>query len=180
MGRCLAIREAVATPRALRALAKKERVRRTALRMLAIANALEGMSRAGVGWAVGIERQSLRDAVIRFNAEGLAGLVDRPHGHRTEVLSDGEQAILVHRVLVGPDPDAASRRAGPCRTSAASSRSGSARRCARTGEDFALVLPRVSAPRRWIASCWISPRRFRPEKPQQPDRFGLERRLPAD
>ena len=26
--------------------------------------------------------RSLRDAVVRFNAEGLAVLVDRPHGHR--------------------------------------------------------------------------------------------------
>jgi transposase len=52
-----------------------------------------------------MERQALRDAVIRFNAEGLAGLVDRPHGHRREILSEGEQAVLVHRILVGPDPE---------------------------------------------------------------------------
>ena len=105
MGRALPIREDVATASELRRLAKKEPRRRTAQRMLAIANALEGMSRADAARAVGIERQSLRDAVIRFNAEGLAGLVDRPHGHRPEVLSEGEQAMLVHRVLVGPDPE---------------------------------------------------------------------------
>jgi transposase len=105
MGRALPIREDVATAWELRRLAKKEPRRRTAQRMLAIATALEGMSRADAARAVGIERQSLRDAVIRFNAEGLAGLVDRPHGHRPEVLSEGEQAMLVHRVLVGPDPE---------------------------------------------------------------------------
>src|SRR5215204_830463 len=77
MGRALPIREDVATTWELRRLAKKEPRRRTAQRMLAIANALEGMSRADAARAVGIERQSLRDAVIRFNAEGLAGLVDR-------------------------------------------------------------------------------------------------------
>lgn len=105
MGRKLAVREDVATVSELRRLAKQEPRRRTAQRMLAIANALEGMSRAEAARAAGIERQSLRDAVIRFNAEGLAGLTDRPHGHRPEVLSEGEQAVLVNRVLRGPDPE---------------------------------------------------------------------------
>src|ERR687889_2423289 len=73
--------------------------------MLAIANGLEGMSRADAARAAGIERQALRDAVLRFNVEGLAGLVDRPHGRRAEVLSEGEQAVLVHRVLRGPNPE---------------------------------------------------------------------------
>lgn len=105
MGWGLPIRGDVATASELRLLAKKEPRRRTAQRMLAIANALDGMSRAEAARAAGIERQSLRDAVLRFNAEGLAGLVDRPHGHRREILSEGEQAMLVHRVLVGPDPE---------------------------------------------------------------------------
>ena len=105
MGRGLPIREDVATAGELRRLAKKEPGRRTAQRMLAIANTLDGMSRADAARAAGIERQSLRDAVVRFNVEGLAGLVDRPHGRRAEVLSEGEQAMLVHRVLVGPDPE---------------------------------------------------------------------------
>ena len=73
-------------------------------RMLAIANALEGLSRADAARAAGIERQSLRDAVLRFNVEGLAGLVDRPNGRRPERLTDGEQAALVAHVLRGPDP----------------------------------------------------------------------------
>ncbi len=105
MGRGLAIREDVATAAELRRLAKKEPRRRTAQRMLAIANALEGMSRAQAARAAGIERQSLRDAVLRFNAEGLAGLVDRPYGRRPERLTEGEQAVLVNRILRGPDPE---------------------------------------------------------------------------
>src|SRR5947209_14749131 len=72
----LVIRTDVATATELRRLAKKEPRRRTAQRMLAIANALEGMSRAEAARAAGIERQALRDAVVRFNAEGLAGLID--------------------------------------------------------------------------------------------------------
>ena len=51
------------------------------------------------------ERQSLCDAVKRFNAEGLAGLIDRPHGRRPERLTEAEQAVLVNRILRGPDPE---------------------------------------------------------------------------
>ncbi len=103
--RGLAIREDVASPAELRRLAKKEPRRRTAQRMLAIANALEGMSRAEAARAAGIEQQSLRDAVVRFNAEGLVGLIDRPYGRRPERLTEGEQAALVAHVLRGPDPE---------------------------------------------------------------------------
>ena len=101
----VAIRRDVATSTELRRLAKKANGRRTAQRMLAIANALDEMSRAEAARAAGIERQSLCDAVKRFNAEGLAGLVDRPGGHPRERLSEAEQAVLVNRILRGPDPD---------------------------------------------------------------------------
>lgn len=30
--------------------------------------------------------------------------MDRPHGHRREILSEGERAVPVHRILVGPAP----------------------------------------------------------------------------
>src|SRR5215211_4200605 len=101
----LAIRMDVASAPELRRLAKKEPRRRTAQRMLALANALDGMSRAEAARAAGIERQSLRDAVVRFNAEGLAGLIDRPYGRRPERLSEAEQAVLVNHILRGPDLD---------------------------------------------------------------------------
>ena len=100
----LAIRTDVATASELRQHARKERGR-TVQRLLAIANALDGMTRAEAARAAGIERQSLRDAVIRFNAEGLAGLVDRPRQGRPERLTEGEQATLVGRILRGPDPE---------------------------------------------------------------------------
>ena len=103
--RGLAIRADVAGSSELRRLAKKEPRRRTALRMLAIANALDGMSRTEAARAAGIERQALRDAVVRFNAEGLAGLIDRPYGRRPERLGAGEQVELVAHVLRGPDPE---------------------------------------------------------------------------
>ena len=50
-----------------------------------------------------MERQALRDAVLRYNAEGLAGLYDRPKGHRPRRLTETERAALAEVVARGPD-----------------------------------------------------------------------------
>ena len=104
MGAAFAIRDDL-TPAALRRHARFAPNRRAALRMLAIANALEGLSRAEAARLAGMERQALRDAVVRSNAEGLAGLYDRPKPGRPPRLSAGEQAALAARVFTDPDPD---------------------------------------------------------------------------
>src|SRR3954451_15624326 len=103
MGTALVIRDEL-TAEALRRKARHEPNRRAALRMMAIANALEGMSRAEAARLAGMERQALRDAVVRYNAEGLAGLRDRPEPGRPERLGEAEQAALAARVFRGPDP----------------------------------------------------------------------------
>ncbi len=90
----------------LRQFAQGEADRRAALRALAIAQALEGASRADAARVVGRERQSLRDAVLRYNAESLAGLHDRPRSGRPEKLSLAQQEELRAWVLAGPDPEA--------------------------------------------------------------------------
>jgi transposase len=105
MGRAITMRTDLGTAADLRRLAKQQGGQRTTLRLLAIANALDGMSRAQAARSVGIERQSLCDAIKRFNAEGIAGLMDRPKGHRCQRLSEGEQAVLINRILRGPDPE---------------------------------------------------------------------------
>ena len=102
MGAALTIRDDV-TPAALRHGARHEPNRRAALRMLAIANALEGMSRAEAARLAGMERPALRDAVVRYHAEGVAGLHDRPKPGRPQRLSEAEQAALAARVFTGPD-----------------------------------------------------------------------------
>ena len=104
MGAALPIRDEL-TPEALRRHARHEPNRRAALRTLAIANALERMSRAEAARLAGMERQALRDAVVRYNAEGLAGLYDRPKPGRPQRLSEAEQAALAARVFTGPDPE---------------------------------------------------------------------------
>ena len=100
----LAIREDL-TATALRRLARSEPDRRAAMRLLAIANALEGLSRAEAARLAGMERQALRDAVLRYNAEGVGGLHDRPRSGRPEALTPGQQAALKAWVLRGPDPE---------------------------------------------------------------------------
>jgi hypothetical protein len=50
---------------------------RVACRMLAIAHVLDGCSRAEAAELCGMERQTLRDRVHRFNAGGIEGLSNR-------------------------------------------------------------------------------------------------------
>ncbi|MEI6557408.1 MAG: helix-turn-helix domain-containing protein [Rhodospirillaceae bacterium] len=64
---------------------------RAAARAYAIANALDGLERAEAARLAGIKRQALRDAVIRYNAEGVDGLLDRPKGRRAERLTEPGQ-----------------------------------------------------------------------------------------
>jgi transposase len=90
-------------PTELRRRARHETDGRAAMRMIAIANALEGISRAEAARLAGMERQALRDAVVRYNAEGLAGLHDRPRSGPRERLKEGQQATLIALVLAGPD-----------------------------------------------------------------------------
>src|SRR5512143_2557883 len=104
MGTALAIRGDW-TPEALRRHARGTPNRRAALRMLAIANALEGLSRAEAARLAGMERQALRDAVVRYNAEGLDGLHDRPRAGPREKLDEGQQAALAAHIFRGPDPE---------------------------------------------------------------------------
>jgi transposase len=66
----------------LRRLARQQPDRRAAMRLLAIAHALDGFSRAEAARLAGMERQALRDAVLRYNAEGPSGLHDRPRPGR--------------------------------------------------------------------------------------------------
>jgi transposase len=73
--------------------------------MLALALVLEGSSREEAARAAGMDRQTLRDWVHRYNAEGLPGLRDRPRSGRRPRLSPEQEAELVAAVERGPDPD---------------------------------------------------------------------------
>jgi transposase len=74
-------------------------------RLLALANALDGMSFTSAAIAAGMERQALSEAVKRYNAEGLDGLDDRPRSGRRRRLDPEQEQRLRTIVLDGPDPE---------------------------------------------------------------------------
>ncbi len=76
-----------------------------AARLIALANVLDGMRRGAAARAAGMDRQTLRDWVIRFNAEGVGGLRDQPRPGRPTRMTEGQQAAFKAVVLRGPDPE---------------------------------------------------------------------------
>ncbi len=75
-----------------------------ARRLLALALVLEGHGRAGAARNSGMDRQTLRDWVIRYNEQGIAGLSDLPkRGGAAPKLSIEEKAALTEWVRQGPD-----------------------------------------------------------------------------
>ena len=82
--------------------ARREKDGRVAARIYAIAHALDGLSRAEAARLAGMERQALRDAVLRYKAEGLAGLRDRPKGRPPRRLTPKEEAELAAACLARP------------------------------------------------------------------------------
>jgi transposase len=63
--------------------------------MLALALVLEGMSRTEAAKAAGMDRQTLRDWVHRFNEHGLAGLSDKTGNVGPKPLLSPEQEAEV-------------------------------------------------------------------------------------
>jgi transposase len=72
--------------------------------MLAIAQVLDGVSREDAARTCGMDRQTLRDWVHRFNDKGLAGLSnDNTKGGRPPRLTPEQKAELAAIVRKGPD-----------------------------------------------------------------------------
>ena len=82
-------------------MARRERDGRVSARLLALANALYGMSREEAARAAGMDREILRDWMHRYNAEGVAGLRDRQRPGRPCALDEG-RAALKGLILWGP------------------------------------------------------------------------------
>jgi transposase len=75
-----------------------------ARRLLAIAAVLDGHSRTEAAKIGGMDRQTLRDWVIRFNAQGPDGLVNKPSPGAPGKLGDEHRRFLVRLVEEGPIP----------------------------------------------------------------------------
>jgi transposase len=90
---------------ALRWFASTEADGKVVRRLLAIALVLEGCPRAEAAQNCGMDRQTLRNWIIRYNEQGVSGLSDQPHGGGPSAkLTDEEKAVLAGWVRRGPDP----------------------------------------------------------------------------
>jgi transposase len=86
----------------LRGLAKTAATPDQARRLLAIALVLEGANREDAARSTGMDRQTLRDWVHRFNAAGADGLVDRKAPGRQRRLSQDQLDELALCLERGP------------------------------------------------------------------------------
>jgi transposase len=104
MAKAIAITRLDLTAADLRAAATKAKDVSAARRMLCLAMVLEGADRTSAAETCGMDRQTLRDWVHRYNVEGLPGLYDRkPPGARPKLTAD-QRALLAAMVEAGPDP----------------------------------------------------------------------------
>jgi transposase len=85
----------------LRTAARVAANAKQASRILAIAMVLDGFSREEAARLCGMDRQTLRDWVLRYNNEGLDGLADRARSGRPASLSWVEQGKLASWVEAG-------------------------------------------------------------------------------
>src|ERR1700676_3927054 len=88
----------------LRAAAAKSRDGGHVRRLLALALVLEGASRTEAAERSGMERQTPRDGVHRYNAEGIEGLKSGHGPGQPAALTADQMAELKALVLQGPDP----------------------------------------------------------------------------
>ena len=75
-----------------------------ARRLLTIAAVYDGLSRSDAAHVGGMDRQTLRDWVHRFNEEGPAGLVNRKAPGSSAKLTPAQLEELATVVETGPDP----------------------------------------------------------------------------
>ena len=90
-------------PAGLRRAARRAGSVSASQRMLALALVLEGASRTEAAQAAGMDRQTLRDWVHRYNDEGLAGLSDRQGDYGPKrLLSPEQEGEVAEWVRRGP------------------------------------------------------------------------------
>ncbi len=88
----------------LRRMARDSRDGNQVRRLLALAAIYDGGSRTDAARIGGVGLQIIRDWVIRFNAEGPAGLIDHKAPGKTPLLNAEHRAALARAVEAGPKP----------------------------------------------------------------------------
>ena len=103
MSAAVKIIQTAETPATLRAFAARSRDTAQSRRLLAIAMVLDGSSRLEAARQTGMDRQTLRDWVHRYNETGVAGLLSRRPPGPAPYLSKAQMAELRELVVAGPD-----------------------------------------------------------------------------
>ena len=87
-----------------RAAAKKTKDGPQARRLLALAAIYDGASRTEAALIGGVTLQIVRDWVVKFNADGPEGLLDRKAPGQPSRLNDAHRAALAAVIESGPTP----------------------------------------------------------------------------
>ena len=89
---------------ALRSVAKKTKDAAQARRLLALAAIYEGAMRTEAAKIGDVTLQIVRDWVVKFNAHGPDGLIDRKAPGQPPKLNDAHRAALMKMIEDGPTP----------------------------------------------------------------------------
>src|SRR4051795_8511374 len=89
---------------ALRAIARTTKDGPQARRLLALAAIYEGATRTAAARMCGVTVQIVRDCVVKFNAHGPEGLIDRKPPGQPSRLTDAHRTALMARIDDGPIP----------------------------------------------------------------------------
>ncbi len=104
MGAALEITRTDQTAPELRSIAGKCHDAAQVRRLLAIGSVLAGRSRSEAAAQSGMDRQTLRDWVVRYNEGGVDGLKSRRSPGPVAALTGEQMAELRALVIKGPDP----------------------------------------------------------------------------
>ena len=88
----------------LRGLAKKTKDGPQARRLLTLAAIYDGATRTEAAKIGGVGQQIIRDWVLRFNAHGPDGLLDRKPPGQPSRLNDGQRQAVARMIESGPIP----------------------------------------------------------------------------
>src|SRR5713101_8572545 len=103
MGQAITVRTDYSSSE-VRRFAKRAKDAAQARRLLAIAAVLDGAPRTEAATIGGMDRQTLRDWVIRFNERGPEGLINKSSPGAQGKLTDEHKAFLARIVEEGPIP----------------------------------------------------------------------------